>query len=668
MFLIFVNVIFSIFVISLLIYLNNLKEHFPDLALSGWNKLTAGLVFFLLSGLTGVFTLLPLGSVIFSSAQVSYFFQIVFLTLGISWIFWGLTLWFKFIQSKRDELARDRQELDYIRSALKESHQGESLVEILDSFLKNASLHFQTEKAVVWIANPAAGELILASYRGLSPQLTKNLEKLSLSEGIAKQVFAGEIYFTSQIKTGSDSLLNTLYSEEIQSAILLPARVRQGVIGIMGLFSPQKFKFEPAAGPLLTEALSHLGQRLEYLRLSREIKKKTDTLNHSIAENRILSVISGYLTSELGLEPILDRILWEGLKVINATVGHVFLLDGAQVEVKATLEPSMVKVRGALNEFPLINRVVADRSVLCAGAHLLAPIFRQGKIIGILWYENKKPDSVFTPREIEQAKILANQASIAMANWQLQEQVKETAERISELTEKLKLLEVQYEALATKQPEPVPDTKLLLASEVNDINNLLAGVLGNLELLQERMETGQLPYHQTLVEGLKSIEKTTLEAAALVKQFTQGEVAEISEEKEEVEIVTAEEEKPPTRGLRILAIDDQRMILDLLESMLSTMGHTTEVAENGEEGLRKFSRDSFDLVITDLGMPDISGFDVSQRIKQLKPEVPIVLITGWGANFEEIQLKEAGVDYLLAKPFRLEQLIAVIEKISQPKI
>ena len=122
-----------------------------------------------------------------------------------------------------------------------------------------------------------------------------------------------------------------------------------------------------------------------------------------------------------------------------------------------------------------------------------------------------------------------------------------------------------------------------------------------------------------------------------------------------------------TKKLKVLAIDDQRMILDLLTSMFANLGHSTEVAETGLEGIAKFNQNAFDLVVTDLGLLDISGFEVSQKIKEQNPEVPIVMITGWGANFDQEQLKKAGVDYILAKPFKLEQLTEVVEKVTAYK-
>jgi len=119
--------------------------------------------------------------------------------------------------------------------------------------------------------------------------------------------------------------------------------------------------------------------------------------------------------------------------------------------------------------------------------------------------------------------------------------------------------------------------------------------------------------------------------------------------------------KPQHPGLRVLAIDDQEIIRDLLLNMFMGMGHRITVCKSGEEGLEEFNDQTFDLVLTDLGMPGMSGWEVAQAVKQRQPETPVVLITGWGFNFAEEQVKKAGVDYVLTKPFRLEHLTEVVE-------
>ena len=119
-----------------------------------------------------------------------------------------------------------------------------------------------------------------------------------------------------------------------------------------------------------------------------------------------------------------------------------------------------------------------------------------------------------------------------------------------------------------------------------------------------------------------------------------------------------------TRGkgppLRILVIDDNRQILTLLRHVLLKNGHSVETASNGREGVRLFREKDFDLVITDLGMPDMNGLDAAVLIKKSKGSIPIILITGWGAELDR-NLPQAGlVDAIVSKPFNIERLLEII--------
>ena len=116
-------------------------------------------------------------------------------------------------------------------------------------------------------------------------------------------------------------------------------------------------------------------------------------------------------------------------------------------------------------------------------------------------------------------------------------------------------------------------------------------------------------------------------------------------------------------GLHVLAVDDQEIIRDLLLNMFMGMGHKIHVCASGEEGLRLLEEHEFDLVVTDLGMPGMSGWEVAQAVKERSPSTPVVLITGWGFNFAEEQVRKAGVDYVLTKPFRLEHLTEVVDAV-----
>jgi CheY-like chemotaxis protein len=122
------------------------------------------------------------------------------------------------------------------------------------------------------------------------------------------------------------------------------------------------------------------------------------------------------------------------------------------------------------------------------------------------------------------------------------------------------------------------------------------------------------------------------------------------------------------RSLKILAIDDQEIIRDLLVNMFGSAGHKVTTAERGEEGIAKFKIQRFDLVVTDLSMPDLSGWEVAREVKKLRPEMPVVLITGWGQNLDEEKLKTSGVDRVVTKPFRIEQLMKTVEELLSKSV
>lgn len=111
---------------------------------------------------------------------------------------------------------------------------------------------------------------------------------------------------------------------------------------------------------------------------------------------------------------------------------------------------------------------------------------------------------------------------------------------------------------------------------------------------------------------------------------------------------------------RILVVDDEEMFAQVFVDMLSEYGHLVCTASNGPDAIRQFKAMPFDLVFTDLGMPDMSGWQVAKSIKEIEPTVPVVLLTGWGAKVDEGQLAESKVDMVLSKPVKMEQLSSIV--------
>ena len=106
----------------------------------------------------------------------------------------------------------------------------------------------------------------------------------------------------------------------------------------------------------------------------------------------------------------------------------------------------------------------------------------------------------------------------------------------------------------------------------------------------------------------------------------------------------------------ILVVDDQEMIRELFREVLVRDGHELALASGSREGLQAFDKGYFDIVYTDLGMPGISGWQVASEIKKRKPGTVVVMTTGWEIRMDEEELGKNGVDFVLTKPFQLQQL------------
>lgn len=124
----------------------------------------------------------------------------------------------------------------------------------------------------------------------------------------------------------------------------------------------------------------------------------------------------------------------------------------------------------------------------------------------------------------------------------------------------------------------------------------------------------------------------------------------------------AEMSEPGRR--RVLLVDDDTTILDVIGEALRDVGHDVHTCDAGAAAIVAMEDKQFDVLITDLGMPGVNGWDVARRARQLDPPLPVIVISGWGAQITHDQLKEAGADMILPKPFRLEQIRQAISSIA----
>jgi signal transduction histidine kinase/CheY-like chemotaxis protein len=118
---------------------------------------------------------------------------------------------------------------------------------------------------------------------------------------------------------------------------------------------------------------------------------------------------------------------------------------------------------------------------------------------------------------------------------------------------------------------------------------------------------------------------------------------------------------------RILLVDDDPAVRQTLAALLRASGQDVLEADGGTAGLRRLESTSVDLVITDLGMPEVTGWDVARAAKARRPDLPVVLLTGWGDQVGAEAPADALVDRVLTKPVPRQTVLAVIAELTGPR-
>jgi signal transduction histidine kinase/ActR/RegA family two-component response regulator len=119
---------------------------------------------------------------------------------------------------------------------------------------------------------------------------------------------------------------------------------------------------------------------------------------------------------------------------------------------------------------------------------------------------------------------------------------------------------------------------------------------------------------------------------------------------------------PPTRAARVLIIEDEPEVQSVLADMLREAGYIVTVAKDGTNGLDRCEEEPIDIVLSDISMPGLSGWEVAARLRARFPTVPIGFVTGWGDQLDPERLARTGVSFVIAKPF---QTLDVLRHVAQ---
>ena len=113
---------------------------------------------------------------------------------------------------------------------------------------------------------------------------------------------------------------------------------------------------------------------------------------------------------------------------------------------------------------------------------------------------------------------------------------------------------------------------------------------------------------------------------------------------------------------KILLADDEQIARENLEYILKKEGYETVAVESGARALEELEKSDFDLVITDLRMPQVDGMQVLERAKELRPDTEVLVVTGYATVNTAVQAMQKGAYHYLAKPYQNEEVRILIRK------
>ncbi len=182
--------------------------------------------------------------------------------------------------------------------------------------------------------------------------------------------------------------------------------------------------------------------------------------------------------------------------------------------------------------------------------------------------------------------------------------------------------------------------------------------------------------------GLVPLEPGQYEEFGVVRNLTKpvkqlelldavGEALGISVEREHPDSSRGKLGEPVDRPLEVLVAEDDRVNQRLIERVLDSRGHHLELVENGREAVEKFQPGRYDIVLMDVRMPEVDGFEATRRIRRLEEpgdtRTPIIAMTAHAMKGDRERCLEAGMDDYIAKPVKADALYQIIESITRPE-
>jgi CheY-like chemotaxis protein len=258
-----------------------------------------------------------------------------------------------------------------------------------------------------------------------------------------------------------------------------------------------------------------------------------------------------------------------------------------------------------------------------ARSSLTVPLMRNEQVLGTFNVESQLP-SAFNEQDLQFLELFSREVAVALNTLELL-----VAEKMSTVTE-------STERVLREVASPTDEV-------LNDATWILERYIGHDEEVTKRL--------QAIIEHVR-------EVRLLIHRVGES----ISPKMANPPI--SKPQRPKLRGKRILVADDDESVRQTAHELLGRYGCQVETAHHGEEALLMVRRYQYDVVLADIRLPDMSGYECFVRILEYRPNVPVIFMTGFGYDpgHSIVKARQKGLQAVLYKPFRAHQLLDELEK------
>ena len=256
-----------------------------------------------------------------------------------------------------------------------------------------------------------------------------------------------------------------------------------------------------------------------------------------------------------------------------------------------------------------------------ARSSLTVPLIDHGKVIGTLNVENAQPDA-FDERDRQFLEIYARNVASALHTLELLQ-----AEKFSAAT-------ASVEAISRELALPLDD----ILSDATTVLDRYAG------------------HDEDIIARLRHLIFRAREIRSLIQKVGSTITADPKRE--------ASRPLPPLAGARLLVVDADESIRRSAHNLLGSQGATVETARDAHEAIALARQTNYSAALVDIRLPDLDGFETFKRIREVQPETPIILMTGFGydPSHSIVKARQQGLQTVLYKPFRADRLTEAVQQ------